>query len=117
MTKRLVILFSIAFIVIFFIINFFIFTDYIDINVDVKFGAENLSSQPEALNPESIDNMKLKIQILETEIYDLKLKVNMNEYVNNKLKEQYCAYLISTPSISNNTKYLKDCKGWEYDKE
>ena len=112
MTKRLVILFSIVFIFIFFII---IFTDYIDINVDVKFGAENLSSQSEVLSPESIDNMKLKMQILETEIYDLKLKVNMNEYVNNKLKEQYCAYLISTPSISNNTKYLKDCKDWEKD--
>ena len=70
MTKRFLILFSIVFIFIFFIINFFIFTDYIDINIDVKFGAENLSSQPEALNPESIDNMKLKIQILETEIYD-----------------------------------------------
>ena len=49
------------------------------------------------------------------EIYELKLKVNMNEYVNNKLKEQYCAYLISTPSISNYTKYLKDCKDWEKD--
>ena len=45
----------------------------------------------------------------------MKLKVNMNEYVNNKLKEQYCAYLISTPSISNYTKYLKDCKDWEKD--
>ena len=117
MTKRLVILFSIVLIFLFFIINFFIFTDYIDINIDVKFGAENLSSQSEVLNPDSIDYMILKIQILETVIYDLKLKVNMNEYVNNKLKEQYCAYLISTPSISNNTKYLKDCKGWEYDKE
>ena len=113
MTKRLVILFSIVLIFLFFNINFFIFTDYIDINIDVKFGAENLSSQSEVLNPESIDNMKLKMQILETEIYDLKLKVNMNEYVNNKLKEQYCAYLISTPSISNNTKYLKDCADWE----
>ena len=49
MTKRLVILFSIVFIFIFFIINFIIFTDYIDINVDVKFGAENLSSQSEVL--------------------------------------------------------------------
>ena len=44
---------------------------------------------------------------------ELKLKVNMNEYVNNKLKEQYCSYLISTPSISNNTKYLKDCADWK----
>ena len=111
MTKKIVILFSLFFLFFFFIINFIIFTDYIDINV--KFRSENLSSNSETLNNESIENMKLKIQILETEIYDLKLKVNMNEYVNNKLKEQYCAYLISTPSISNNTKYLKDCADWK----
>ena len=29
----------------------------------MKFGAGNLSSQSEALNPESIDSMKLKMQI------------------------------------------------------
>ena len=111
MTKKIVILFSLFFLFFFFIINFIIFTDYIDINV--KFRSENLSSNSETLNNESIENMKLKIQILETEIYELKLKVNMNEYVNNKLKEQYCSYLISTPSISNNTKCLKDCADWK----
>ena len=73
MTKRLVILFSIVFIFIFFIINFIIFTDYIDINVDVKFGAENLSSQSEVLSPESIDNMKLKMQILKVNVAGLHL--------------------------------------------
>jgi len=113
MTKRIVILFSIGFLFFFFIINFIIFTDYIEIDVDVKFGSENFISYTETLNYENIENMKLKMQILETEIYELKLKVNMNEYVNNKLKEQYCAYLISTPSISNNTKYLRDCADWK----
>ena len=73
MTKRFVILFSIVFIFIFFIINFIIFTDYIDINVDVKFGAENLSSQSEVLSPESIDNMKLKMQILKVNVAGLHL--------------------------------------------
>ena len=93
------------------IVNFIIFTDLIE--VKVKFGSGNLSSNSVTSNDENIENMKLKMQILETEIYELKLKVNMNEYVNNKLKEQYCSYLISTPTISNNTKYLKDCADWE----
>ena len=108
MTKKIVILFSIIFLL---IVNFIIFTDLIE--VKVKFGSGNLSSNSVTSNDENIENMKLKMQILETEIYELKLKVNMNEYVNNKLKEQYCSYLISTPSISNNTKYLKDCADWK----
>ena len=108
MTKKIVILFSIIFLL---IVNFIIFTDLIE--VKVKFGSGNLSSNSVTSNDENIENMKLKMQILETEIYELKLKVNMNEYVNNKLKEQYCSYLISTPTISNNTKYLKDCADWE----
>ena len=108
MTKKIVILFSIIFLL---ILNFIIFTDLIE--VKVKFGSGNLSSNSVTSNDENIENMKLKMQILETEIYELKLKVNMNEYVNNKLKEQYCSYLISTPTISNNTKYLKDCADWE----
>ena len=106
--KKIVILFSIIFLL---IVNFIIFTDLIE--VKVKFGSGNLSSNSVTSNDENIENMKLKMQILETEIYELKLKVNMNEYVNNKLKEQYCSYLISTPTISNNTKYLKDCADWE----
>jgi len=61
MNKRIVILFSIVFIFIFLFINFIIFTDYIDINVDVKIRAENLSSQSEALNPESVDHIKLNL--------------------------------------------------------
>ena len=108
MTKKIVILFSIIFLL---IVNFIIFTDLIE--VKVKFGSGNLSSNSVTSNDENIENMKLKMQILETEIYELKLKVNMNEYVNNKLKEQYCSYLISSPSISNNTKYLKDCADWK----
>jgi|TARA_B100001750_G_scaffold45103_1_gene33371 hypothetical protein len=108
MTKKIVILFSIIFLL---IVNFIIFTDLIE--VKVKFGSGNLSSNSVTSNDENIENMKLKMQILETEIYELKLKVNMNEYVNNKLKEQYCSYLISTPTISNNTKYLKDCADWK----
>jgi len=108
MTKKIVILFSIIFLL---IVNFIIFTDLIEVNV--KFGSGNLSSNSVTSNDENIENMKLKMQILETEIYELKLKVNMNEYVNNKLKEQYCSYLISTPTISNNTKYLKDCADWK----
>ena len=108
MTKKIVILFSIIFLL---IVNFIIFTDLIE--VKVKFGSGNLSSTSVTSNDENIENMKLKMQILETEIYELKLKVNMNEYVNNKLKEQYCSYLISTPTISNNTKYLKDCADWK----
>ena len=108
MTKKIVILFSIIFLL---IVNFIIFTDLIELKV--KFGSGNLSSNSVTSNDENIENMKLKMQILETEIYELKLKVNMNEYVNNKLKEQYCSYLISTPTISNNTKYLKDCADWK----
>ena len=108
MTKKIVILFSIIFLL---IVNFIIFTDLME--VKVKFGSGNLSSNSVTSNDENIENMKLKMQILETEIYELKLKVNMNEYVNNKLKEQYCSYLISTPTISNNTKYLKDCADWK----
>jgi len=108
MTKKIVILFSIIFLL---IVNFIIFTDLIE--VKVKFGSGNLSYNSVTSNDENIENMKLKMQILETEIYELKLKVNMNEYVNNKLKEQYCSYLISTPTISNNTKYLKDCADWK----
>ena len=108
MTKKIIILFSIIFLL---IVNFIIFTDLIE--VKVKFGSGNLSSNSVTSNDENIENMKLKMQILETEIYELKLKVNMNEYVNNKLKEQYCSYLISTPTISNNTKYLKDCADWK----
>jgi len=111
MTKKIVILFSIIFLFLVIIINFIIFTDYVEVNV--KFDSENLSSHSVISNNENIENMKLKMQILETEIYELKLKVNMNEYVNNKLKEQYCSYLISTPTISNNTKYLKDCADWK----
>ena len=108
MTKKIVILFSIIFLL---IVNFIFFTDLIE--VKVNFGSGNLSSNSVTSNDENIENMKLKMQILETEIYELKLKVNMNEYVNNKLKEQYCSYLISTPTISNNTKYLKDCADWK----
>ena len=111
MTKKIVILFSIIFLFLVIIINFIIFTDYVEVNV--QFDSENLSSHSVISNNENIENMKLKMQILETEIYELKLKVNMNEYVNNKLKEQYCSYLISTPTISNNTKYLKDCADWK----
>ena len=108
MTKKIVFLFSIIFLL---ILNFIFFTDLIE--VKVKFGSGHLSSNSVTSNDENIENMKLKMQILETEIYELKLKVNMNEYVNNKLKEQYCSYLISTPTISNNTKYLKDCADWK----
>ena len=41
------------------------------------------------------------------------IRMNQFSFVLLEVIEQYCSYLISTPSISNNTKYLKDCADWK----